>query len=358
MKGKDKLRIFGALNNKVLIGPEKVVVHITDRCNLDCTYCYYRVSRSKGCEKDMDFGVFKHIVDGCRAMGVEAISISGSGEPTLHPDIGRIIDYASSSGMKTILTTNGSFDKDTLKQVMKLDAVALSISSFDEGKFSKLQGGGSGMLNKITANAKLILALKNRTGAEAPFVQINCVIGKTNFMDVADMLALAKELGMDKVNFRLAIPNGLESGNTLSKGDMQKFGRVIEGIIKSCAGPAHDLEDVRSIIADSGFQRTGHPHRNSSRSFRPPACYNGWYNMSIDIRGNVSPCCQVPELVCGNIRDSSIGEIWKSERFQKTRTDGKNLYGGKFGACNYCYSRELNRRVHMIVSEAATKANA
>lgn len=82
------------------------VIEITKRCNLRCPFCYANGGdgkdlKLKNIEAMMDF--YQH----CENNDAEILQISG-GEPTLHPDMFKIIEMAKEKGFKYVmLNTNG-----------------------------------------------------------------------------------------------------------------------------------------------------------------------------------------------------------------------------------------------------------
>jgi hypothetical protein len=56
----------------------------------------------------MPFDLFKSLVDGLQAEGLQAMSISGGGDPTLHKEFGKFVTYLSSCGIASALVTNGT----------------------------------------------------------------------------------------------------------------------------------------------------------------------------------------------------------------------------------------------------------
>ncbi len=81
------------------------VIEITQACNLSCSTCY----ASSGTGSDVPFERVKEMIDlfmFCESEP-EVLQISG-GEPTLHPDFFRVLEYAGRQGIKYLLiNTNG-----------------------------------------------------------------------------------------------------------------------------------------------------------------------------------------------------------------------------------------------------------
>lgn len=80
-----------------------VILDITNRCNLRCPYCF----ADGGTGEDMPFEEVCDALDDIYAKGRRFLHISG-GEPTVHPDILKILSYAKEKGFAYIqLNTNG-----------------------------------------------------------------------------------------------------------------------------------------------------------------------------------------------------------------------------------------------------------
>lgn len=82
--------------------PLQCSLYLTDRCNLDCSYCTeYDNSRAHPKLEDLKLWIQK-----IRALGTMRIALVG-GEPLLHPDVVEIVRYCRELGFATSLTTNG-----------------------------------------------------------------------------------------------------------------------------------------------------------------------------------------------------------------------------------------------------------
>lgn len=78
-------------------------LEISNRCNMDCTYCY--VSDKNGIE--LSTRDWKSIIDNLAMAGIFQVSFGG-GEPTLRKDLITLARYVSKRGMNLGMTTNGS----------------------------------------------------------------------------------------------------------------------------------------------------------------------------------------------------------------------------------------------------------
>jgi len=95
------------LNDVIVDGrikPYHIQLYPTNLCNLNCSFCSC-ANRNK---KDvLSLNTIKTIFDKAVICGCKAVTISGGGEPLLHPNINEIIKYIGSLGISVGLVTNG-----------------------------------------------------------------------------------------------------------------------------------------------------------------------------------------------------------------------------------------------------------
>lgn len=90
----------------------KAWLTLTHMCNLKCEWCYDKDNYI--CNNQyMNLYLAIEIINLLHEVGCKSINLIG-GEPTLHPNLDRIIDYASKIGLSVTLVTNGIAISDTL----------------------------------------------------------------------------------------------------------------------------------------------------------------------------------------------------------------------------------------------------
>lgn len=78
---------------------------ITNKCNLKCPYCSCgECDRSQ--EMEMDF--FVEAMDKFVSRGLQSVTITGGGEPQMHQDFDKIVDYIHGKDICLGLVTNGA----------------------------------------------------------------------------------------------------------------------------------------------------------------------------------------------------------------------------------------------------------
>ena len=85
--------------------PRHIFIETTANCNLSCAYC----PREKR-QENMDYGLFKSIIDECNHYGARSFSLHLFGEPLLYPHIMDAINYIKTKNKRNtiLLTTNGT----------------------------------------------------------------------------------------------------------------------------------------------------------------------------------------------------------------------------------------------------------
>lgn len=120
------------------------LIEVTDKCNMCCNTCY--ASSGKG--KDKDLETIKKMIDfAAEAEGGrgEVLQVSG-GEPTLHKDIIKIIEYAREKFQYVMLNTNGiriAEDLEFVKELSKFKGrfeIYLQFDSFNDEVYTKIRG--------------------------------------------------------------------------------------------------------------------------------------------------------------------------------------------------------------------------
>ena len=104
------------------------VFAITTRCNCRCQMCNMYENEPV----DMRYSDVVKILDFMAENKFLLVYFTG-GEPSLHPDLPRIVRYADNLGLITSLTTNGTIPARTLEELKeaRLNTLSISIDSWD-----------------------------------------------------------------------------------------------------------------------------------------------------------------------------------------------------------------------------------
>jgi organic radical activating enzyme len=80
-------------------------ISLTGACNLSCDYCAY-AGRNKAEEVSLD--VLKDYVTKLALHGLKSVTLTGGGEPTMHPNFNEFVEWLDEMGLAIGLITNGT----------------------------------------------------------------------------------------------------------------------------------------------------------------------------------------------------------------------------------------------------------
>ena len=261
-------------NNKTVSPPLWILLELTHKCPLECTYCYNQLDFANT-KDSMSKDDWFRVMEEARAMGAVQLGISG-GEPLLNKDLVEIVKKANELKFYTNLITSGVGADISIVSKLKeagLKTVQLGIQSSDEHTTTL-----------ITNNQN---AFK-------------------------DKMAFAKACK----------DNGLEIAN------IQYYGWALENI-NALLPTKEQLAEAKAI--------TNHyrENRKDMKVFfvvpdyfatRPKACMNGWGStfLTINPSGVALPCntANTLPLTFPNVKEYSVEAIWNdSEAFNYFRGD-------------------------------------
>ena len=111
---------------------KRIYIEITNVCNLKCSFC----PPHKRKNRFMDFNEFKLILEKIKSYS-EYVYLHVKGEPLLHPDFNKFVEYAYNKGFKINLTTNGTLLKNHLNITKYLRQINISLHATNSEEIIK-----------------------------------------------------------------------------------------------------------------------------------------------------------------------------------------------------------------------------
>lgn len=138
--------------------PSFLELEITQFCQLSCAHCYSE-SGPHGSRGTMTALDWEHVMDQAAALGVDTVQFIG-GEPTLDPDLSRLIRYALETGLKVDVYTNLVHITPGLWELFSQPGVSLGFSwySAEPDKHAEVTGSRASH-TRIKANIREALRL-------------------------------------------------------------------------------------------------------------------------------------------------------------------------------------------------------
>ena len=351
---RDGLRLKSILKNKVFIGPKNISIGITKRCNLTCKYCLgepfdsFRRQHKNRAGDELSFKRFTEIADDCHNLGVEHITLCG-GEPSLHPKIKKMIAYIKEKNMLFSMNSNGTFDKDLRMDLMEATLLNINISATNRKDYQMLQGGDKKLFNKVLDNIRCIA--KNKTLEKSPIINITFVLNKYNFFHMEDMIDLARNICVDRIQFKIMRFNKNINDLAITHSYSKKFKKILKKVVETQGYKkiSTNIKDICRLLVETDFNKhcevtDFYGLFNGDFYFRRDynddfSCYYGWFSANIGPWGDVFFCCTNRLTYIGNIYEKSFEEIWNSKYAHKIRLAMKHNFNIKkrfWKPCTYC----------------------
>lgn len=167
---------------------------ITDRCNFRCVYCMDPDVRFTPPEALLSVDELTLVVRACMALGIERVRLTG-GEPTLRPDLPRIIESIASLGVQDLsLTTNGSRASPGALRTWRdagLRRITFSLDAVEPQVFAS-------MTRSATPAGIVVEAIGNAINLGFGPVKVNAVVLRgVNEDEVEALAALARRMGFE-----------------------------------------------------------------------------------------------------------------------------------------------------------------
>lgn len=290
--------------------PLEINIHITDKCNLRCAYCYSNFYKRHNMDISKE-NIFR-IVDAFKEMGVIEVSLIG-GEPFLHPDFSEIVDYIKSKGLFSSAVTNGYFIGRHIETAKKLDMVCISIDG--PQAVNDITRGKGSYRHSIEGLTLLRQHNINRS--------IRATLQKHNFDYIEELMQIAVDYGAI-LNFGLLFPQSSEDGQvkTISKetpedGDYKKALRKIielkkrypERFFNSLTNFYNALNWPTAYTRFFLFEED----LKEFPSFKSIPCFGGRTFATVDTDGKIYPCTNlIGYYDAPNVLKMDVKEAWQS----------------------------------------------
>ncbi len=186
----------------------KVIINLTYRCNNHCVFC----AVGNRLPVDQTLEHIMGVLDRYAAQGVDLLDLDG-GEPTLHPDLLEIIEYARQRGFRTVnVTTNGrrlAYPEFTRKLLASgITSLLVSIHGPDE----KVHDAITGTPGSFAETMQGIRNILKFADSSLDF-GINTTLSVPNYQRIGELVGALVTVGVKKFNFQFLTPFGRAAAN-------------------------------------------------------------------------------------------------------------------------------------------------
>jgi radical SAM protein with 4Fe4S-binding SPASM domain len=281
--------------------PYKADLALTYGCNNACHHCYNEPRRSR--MKPLPTAGWRRVLAKLAALGIPHVIFTG-GEPTLLPDLPKLIAAAERLGLVTGLNTNGRrlADRRFAESLRRagLSHVQITIESCRPEVHDAMAGTAAFQETVQGINSALASGLHTIT---------NTTLTQRNVDHVRETVEFLHRLGLRTfaMNGMIHSGGGLASAETIAEEDL-----------------APVLLAVRDRAAELGMRFLWYTPTAYCRlspvelELGPRRCNAAQYSICIEPNGDVLPC-QSYYTPAGNLLHDRWEDIWNSRLFQSFR---------------------------------------
>lgn len=158
--------------------PIHLDIEASSKCNLRCTFCDKLPLLKAGQLGNLEFDLFKHIIDQFdENMPLYGLKLSYRGEPLLNKDVPKMVKYAKEHGVLDVyFNTNAMFlTEDVIKELIeaRLDRISISIDGIKAEEYESVRLGAK--FDTLVDNLESLLKLRKQYDVTYPKIRIQTV---------------------------------------------------------------------------------------------------------------------------------------------------------------------------------------
>lgn len=281
---------LGSFVNPAL--PLSMAFEPTTSCNLRCPECPSGLRSFTRPTGMLDVDFFKEKIMEVKSH-LTYLTFYFQGEPYLHPGFLDMVHHAAKNKIYTTTSTNAHYlDNDKAEATVRsgLDRLIISIDGTSQDTYEQYRVGGQ--LEKVLEGTRNMVHWKKKSKSRTPHLVFQFLVVAPNEHQIEEARQLAKDIGVDEIQFKTAQVYDFENGSELIPQN-QQYSRYIQGV--------------------DGKYKLKNPLHNQ--------CWKMWQSCVVTWDGKVVPCCfdKDAKYVMGDWSKQSFKEIWQGESYERFR---------------------------------------
>jgi MoaA/NifB/PqqE/SkfB family radical SAM enzyme len=338
-----KLRMQGIKEGKVLVGPQTVHIDLANGCNTNCTTCWdhsplLNLARSNEWKrKQFDFDKFVELAKDLASMrSVEAVILSGMGDPFVNPAIYQIIEVCKSYGWHVTVLTNALLANAEKILKLKVDMMLISVNGVSPTSYLAFHPN-----LRPSDFDKLCELLKTFAWAGKRFKHVQ-VINQDTAPELVEMINFADKYNASSITYKLA---SLSQGTERCAITEDQRLQLVNKLIPEAKKRAEKLEVITNLDVFEKQVATG---GLATAPIKQIGCFMGWNYSRVTVEGKILFCCST-EVEVGNLASGKFSEQWYSRQWQEVRE--KLMQGSYYPSCAQCGKLNQNVKIGEKVKE-------
>ena len=343
LKSRRKERFASIGRGRVEVGPQTVHIDLANGCNTNCTTCWDHsplLDHPRSIEwkrQSMPFERFDELTDDLAGMeSVEAVILSGMGDPFVNPDIYRCIEKSKRLGWHVTVLTNALLADPVRIVDLDVDSMLVSVNGVSPRSYTRFHPN---LQDRDFERLQELLAYWSDRGKRFKHVQ---VINRDTADELPQMIEFAAQFDAAHVTFKLAsLRNGTEA---CAIEETQRANLLRVSIPEARIAAAYlDVQtnlDVFELQLRSGGLTTS--------PIEDVGCFMGWFYSRVTVDGRILFCCST-QIDVGHLDEGKFSSHWFGDRWTAVRN--RLMEGEYFSSCAQCGKLNQNVKIGRKVRE-------
>ena len=303
---------------------EFAYVELTVKCNLRCHFCD---NEMRNLYRDMPVDKFHAIVDQLKP-GTR-LGLHGLGEPTLHKQLVNLVRHAKGRGLYVYFNTNHTVTTDAQMAGLvdaELDEMRISMSAGTREGFASYSG--KDLFDDLVERARRMVEI--RGDRKRPVLRLVFVLTRASRGELADVIRIADEIGVDEVQVQTHLDWGKPPGPDEPPEGLGLTVQELEELRPSVVAAARSARRVDVVLP---FPATGPVADHAPEPGRCQWPFNATW---ITADGAVTPCCNLHDPRQINFGDAfreRLDAIWLGPKYEEFRA---RYHADAVEACRSC----------------------
>jgi radical SAM protein with 4Fe4S-binding SPASM domain len=272
--------------------PISLSIEPTTSCNLRCPECPSGLRSFTRPTGMLDFDLYTGIIDEQKKT-LSYLLMYFQGEPFLHQEFLKMVEYATSRGIYTATSSNAHYFTDEVARATiesGLDRLIISIDGTTQEVYEQYRVGGS--LAKVIEGTRKLVHWKKKLKSPTPYLIFQFLVVKPNEHQIEEVHLLANEIGIDEVKLKTAQLYDFENGNALMP-ENEQYARYKK------------KSDGKYSLKHKLFNH----------------CWKMWHSSVVTWDGTVVPCCfdKDASYTLGSLRQNAFTDIWQDGKYNAFR---------------------------------------
>ena len=332
-------------------------LRITHRCNHRCAICaqwgengYNAKGDTPKVAGEVPVEVYRKVIDEVAPKKVH-VYITG-GEPFLYEPLVPLVNYMKEKGLTVQIVTNGVGLEKNAETIVDngWDMVCVSFDG-PRDVHDKCRGVQGAMDTAVKGITK-IQNLKAQKKKKKPAIFVLTTISKNNQHMLVDTVREAEKIRPDAMIIYYSWFTQQWIGEKHTKIVNEKLGITPfawKGYVRDTStldidSIAQQVQEIKSqkfktnilFVPDLKKEDIRTYYTQPENFFGYKKCISPWFQLDVMPNGDTVTCRDFPDFVTGNIKESSIEEIYNGEKHRQFRRALRSCENGVFPICSRC----------------------